>query len=98
MAASVLNSPKAIEVSVFVTRAFVQQRAMLMAHADLAVKLERLEKKLLAGIQLLHEHDDRLDAGEVKIDALIEAIRELHALPDAPRRPIGFRSADSEEE
>jgi hypothetical protein len=45
MAASVLNSPRAIQVSVHVVRAFVRLREVLATHKDLARKLEELEKK-----------------------------------------------------
>jgi phage regulator Rha-like protein len=45
MAANVLNSPRAIEMSVYVVRAFVRLREVLATHKDLARKLEELEKK-----------------------------------------------------
>ena len=45
MAATVLNSPTAIEMSVFVVRAFIKLREMLTAHKDLANKLAELENK-----------------------------------------------------
>ena len=45
MAASVLNSPRAIDVSVHVVRAFVRLREVLATHKDLARKLEDLERK-----------------------------------------------------
>jgi Mor family transcriptional regulator len=45
MAANVLNSPQAIAASVMVVRAFVRLRQMLASHADLARKLEDLEKR-----------------------------------------------------
>lgn len=45
MAANVLSSPRAIEASVMVVRAFVRLRQMLASHAELARKLDELEKK-----------------------------------------------------
>lgn len=45
MAASVLNTPLAVAVSVQVVRAFVKLREMISTHKDLAAKLENLEKK-----------------------------------------------------
>jgi len=45
MAANVLNSPKAVEASVQVVRAFVKLRQLLASNADLARKVEALEKK-----------------------------------------------------
>ena len=76
MAASVLHSPKAIEMSVLVVRAFVKLRNLLAAHRQLAAKLEELESKLAT-------HDEQ-------IVVLFDAIRELMAPPPKPRRRIGF--------
>ena len=90
MAATVLNSQRAVEVSIFIVRAFVRLRAMLLANAELAYKLEHLERKLLAGIQIIHEHDGRLDATEAQIDSIIEAIHALQMPPVISKRPIGF--------
>jgi DnaJ-domain-containing protein 1 len=45
MLSSVLNSERAIEVNIQIMRAFVKLRQMLSSHADLARKLEALEKK-----------------------------------------------------
>lgn len=45
MAANVLNSPIAIHASILVVRAFVRMREMLGAHADLARKIDNMEKK-----------------------------------------------------
>ena len=91
MAANVLNSERAEDVSVYVIRAFIQQRAILASHADLALKLERLERKLLAGLTLT---EDRLDDHENQLEQLIEAIRELRTPPTA--RAIGFRVGEKE--
>src|SRR5262249_45057187 len=46
MAATILNSPRAIEVSVFVVRAFVKLRQLALDHKELAAKLAELERKL----------------------------------------------------
>ena len=67
MAASVLNSPRAVEVSVFVVRAFVKLRELTMAHKEIRRKLDELEHKV-AG------HDQA-------IAGLINAIRELKKRP-----------------
>jgi len=77
MAASVLNSPRAVKVSVYVVRAFVKLREVVSTHKELARKLAELERRL-------DTHDDQ-------IEALLEAIRELMAPPPEPRRRhIGF--------
>lgn len=77
MAASVLNTPRAVEVSVFVVRAFVKLRELSVAHKEIRRKLDDLERKV-AG------HDQA-------ITGLINAIRALMT-PPAPKkkRPIGF--------
>jgi hypothetical protein len=78
MAASVLNTQQAIEASIFVVRAFVRLREMLMAHKDLARKLKELEKRL-------EKHDE-------DIGLIFEAIRELMSPPDTPPKKIGFKT------
>jgi len=76
MAASVLNSPRAIEMSILVVRAFVNLRNMLTTHRQLAAKVDELERKLAT-------HDQH-------ILVLFDAIRKLMAPPDKPTRRIGF--------
>ncbi|MFZ2308200.1 MAG: ORF6N domain-containing protein [Rhodoferax sp.] len=76
MAASVLNSDRAVEMSVYVVRAFVQLRAVLLDHKALADKLAALERRV-------SHHDNSL--AEV-----IDAIRALMAQPKPANRPIGF--------
>lgn len=78
MLASVLNSPKAVEMSLFIVRAFIRMREVLSAQKDLAQKLAELERKS-------SQHD-------AEIQAIIRALRELMAPPpEKPKRPIGFR-------
>jgi hypothetical protein len=76
MAASVLSSPKAIEMSILVVRAFVKLRTMLATHRQLAAKLAELERKLST-------HDER-------IVVLFNTIRELMQPSAQPARRIGF--------
>lgn len=78
MAASVLNSPRAVDMSVFVVRAFVRLRDFARTHADLAARLTALERKV-AG------HDEDLKR-------MFAAIRALLDPPTKPRRSIGFGS------
>ena len=76
MAATVLNSPRAVEMSVYVVRAFVRLRELLASNTALARKLDELERKY-------QYHDDA-------IKAILSAIRELMNPPQPKRRPIGF--------
>ena len=79
MAANVLNSGRAIEVSVYVVRAFVRLREMMGANKEVAAKLGELERKVAS-------HDEA-------IRSLVTAIRRLMnaPVPARTRRPIGFR-------
>jgi phage regulator Rha-like protein len=76
MAATVLSSERAVEMSVFVVRAFVRLREMLATNQQLASKIDELEQ--------------RLDTHDASIQDLIEAIRELMIPEPATGRTIGF--------
>jgi hypothetical protein len=54
MAATVLNSPRTVQMSVFVVRAFIRMRAVFKDSADLAHKLALLENELKQAVGLLH--------------------------------------------
>jgi phage regulator Rha-like protein len=77
MAATVLNSERAVEMSVFVVRAFVRLREMLSTNRQVAAKLAQLER--------------RLKGHDTVIEDLIEAIQELMSPEPAKERPIGFK-------
>lgn len=77
MLASVLNSQRAVEASVYVVRAFVRLREVLTSHKDLAQKLKELESKF-------EGHDEQ-------IKDIIEAINQLLMPPEKPKRQIGFQ-------
>ncbi len=87
MAATVLNSPRAVETSLYVVRAFVRLRETLAAHKDLAAKLQVLEKKTEA---LALRHDSFADTSRLQLRQVFEALRELMRSPEPKRRPIGF--------
>ena len=84
MAANVLNSPQAVQMSVFVVRAFVKMRGSFSDSRELVKKLAALEKELKS----------RLDVHEV---AIVEVLQRVMAIldpppppPEPPRREIGF--------
>jgi hypothetical protein len=87
MAATILNSSRATETSVYVVRAFVRLRETLAAHKELAGKLNVLEKKTEA---LALRHDSFAAHTRVQLRQVFEAIRELMRAPEPRRRPIGF--------
>lgn len=84
MAATILNTPLAVDVSVYVVRAFVRLREMLVSNKELARKLDRLEHTLAA-------HDGKLAHHDEAIAAILSAIRELMTpVALSKKRKIGF--------
>jgi hypothetical protein len=55
MLSSVLNSERAVKVNIEIMRAFVRLRRMLASHADLARKLQALEKKYDAQFKVVFD-------------------------------------------
>lgn len=89
MAANVLRSGQAVQMSVFVVRAFIKMRGMLTAQKDLALKLAELDRKLT----------ERLDVHERTVSDIIQQIMELLTTPSEPEEPpparkIGFHVSD----
>src|SRR5580658_7228222 len=82
-AANVLTSPRAVQMGVFVVRAFVKLRELLASNRELATKVDELEHKLQT-----HDH---------AIVEILAAIRKLMSQPASSRRPIGF-TADLQDE
>jgi len=72
----VLHSARAVKVNIAIMRAFVKLRETLETNRELARKFAELEKRV-------GKHD-------AKIDAILEAIRQLMLPPEKPRREIGF--------
>jgi hypothetical protein len=87
MAATVLNTPRAVEVSVYVVRAFVQLRELVGSHRELAKRLDDLEQKTEA---LAMQHDTFSRNTRNQLKQVFDALRELMTPPDPPKRPIGF--------
>ncbi len=87
MAATILNSPRAVEVSVYVVRAFVRLRELAATHGDLAKRLDELEQKTEG---LADQHDSFSRNTRSQLKQVFDALRQLMAPPDPPKRPIGF--------
>ena len=77
MAASILNSPEAVAMSIFVVRAFVQMRERLAANAEILKRLAEIDTTLL-------EHDSALRVIWQNLQPLLEPPA------DPPKRKIGF--------
>src|SRR3972149_561831 len=83
MAANVLRSKRAIQMSVFVVRAFIRMRQMLIEQRGLARKLAESEEELTA----------RLDVHETAINEIFGQIKRLLSSPPEPeprKKRIGF--------
>ena len=87
MAANVLNSRRAVQMSVFVVRAFVKMRGVFADTRDLARKLAALEKELKG----------RLDVHEATIVTILQRVMDIFNPPPTPPLPakprIGFRAS-----
>lgn len=81
MAATVLNSPQAVAMSVYVVRAFIQMREQLAANREILKRLTEIDKTLL-------EHDSVLR------DIYRKLLPLLQPPPDPPKRRIGFGQDD----
>ena len=81
MAATILNSPEAVAMSVFVVRAFMQMREQLAANAAILKRLAEIDKTLL-------EHDSALRVIREKLQPLLAPPLE------PPKRRIGFKADD----
>jgi hypothetical protein len=92
MAATILNSPRATEVSVYVVRAFVRLREVLASNAELAKRLDDLERSTEAKAM---QHDTFARNTRAQLKQVFDAIRELMTPPvPQKKRPIGFISGD----
>lgn len=77
MASSVLKSPEAVKLSVFIIRAFVKQREALMANSAILKRLAEIDRSLLLHDKALRELYDQL-------------LPLLQPPPVTPKRRIGF--------
>lgn len=85
MAANILNSPRATQMSVFVIRAFIKMRGLLTDTRELARKLASLETELKS----------RLDSHEVAIVDVLQRVMQLldpSPGPEIPTKEMGFHT------
>lgn len=84
MLASVLNSPRAIDVNVRIVRLFNAMREVLRTNHQVLIALEKIDKNL-------SEHGHRLKGHEDDIETIFGLIGELREVHAAERNPIGFK-------
>lgn len=77
MLSSVLKSPTAISVNIQIIRVFTKMRALLMAHKDILLQLEKMERKI-------GNHDEQ-------IALIFDYLKKLLTPVQPPRQRIGFR-------
>ncbi len=83
MLSCILKSKRAITINIQIIRIFTKLREMIIAHKDILLKLEQLEKKVTG-------HDQN-------IQMIFEALKQLLNPPQMPRRRIGFRRRGEED-
>lgn len=76
MLSSVLNSERAVQMNIFIIRAFIKMRELLENHKDLVLKVDEIEKRQ-------EKQDD-------KISAIDEIVKRLLNTPIKPKGKIGF--------
>jgi hypothetical protein len=81
-AATVINSPRAVEMSIFVVRAFVQLRELLTTNKELAKRLDELETRVT---RKLATHDQA-------ITEIIKTIRQLMTQPEVKKDQLALSS------
>jgi len=92
MAATILNSPRATEVSVYVVRAFVRLREVLASNKELSKRLDDLEQTTEA---MALQHDSFARNTRAQLKQVFDAIRELMTPPEPQKkRPIGFMTGE----
>lgn len=90
MAANILNSPRAVQMSVYVVRAFIAMRRTLGDTREQARKLSALEKEL----------KERLDVHEAAIVTILQRVMDIidppapPESPEPPRKEIGFKARE----
>ena len=77
MLACILNSERAINVSIQIIRIFTKMKKMLLTHKDILLKMQKVEQKLTS-------HD-----GDIKL--IFHYLKKLIDPPKVPRERIGFK-------
>jgi hypothetical protein len=87
MTATVLSTPRAVEVSVYVVRAFLRLREFVASNQELAKRLDELEATTQ---HHAFKNDAFANTTRKQLKDIFEALRQLTAPHNPPKRPIGF--------
>ncbi len=77
MLSSVLNSKQAIQVNIQIMRIYTKIREMILAHKDVFLRVEQVEKQMM-------KHDE-------KIELLFTYLNKFIEKEETPRTPIGYK-------
>ncbi|MCB9251858.1 MAG: ORF6N domain-containing protein [Flavobacteriales bacterium] len=91
MLSSVLNSETAIDVNIQIIRIFTRMREVLLAHKDILLKMEQLEKTVLQQNEKTNKHEE-------EIQLIFNALKQLLNPPQEPRKRVGFKTSGQQEE
>ena len=80
MLSSVLNSERAIRVNIRIIRVFTKMRELLLAHKDILLQLEKIERQVAGNTE--------------DIRVIFDYLKQLLNPPEIPRPKIGFRRKD----
>jgi hypothetical protein len=86
MLSSVLNSERAIAVNIQIIRIFTKMRSVLLAHKDILLKLEQVERKML-------KQDEKNEKFEKEIQVIFKALKQLLNPPQPEREQIGYKKS-----
>ncbi len=86
-AANVLASSQAVEMGIYIVRAFVHLRQATDLHQDLAKRLTELEEQTA---KLDMQHDNFSQTTRAQLKQVFDALKALTTQPDSVKRPIGF--------
>jgi hypothetical protein len=87
-AANILNSAVAIDMGVYVVRAFISMREAIVSNKELELRLDKLEDQ---GATLVSRQDNLEHESRLQIQKILDALRALVTPPVSPtKRPIGF--------
>ena len=86
-AANVLASSQAVEMGIYIVRAFVHLRQAADLHKDLAKRLTDLEEQTA---KLDMRHDNFSQTTRIQLKQVFDALKALTTQPDSVKRPIGF--------